>query len=55
MQPRRFGKNVKLPATIAIKHQVMRLMLEDALEAERKEKTNANPAQLKTLHPAPVP
>lgn len=52
MQTRRFGKKVKLPATIAIKHQVMRLMLEDAIEAERTESAKAIPSQPKEMRPA---
>jgi hypothetical protein len=55
MQTRRFGKKVKLPATIAIKHQVRRLMLEDAIEVERTERAEAVPSQLKELHPASAP
>ena len=55
MQPRRFGKNVKLPATIAIKHQIMTLMLADAIEAERAERAEADSSRLKTTHAASVP
>jgi hypothetical protein len=46
MQTRRFGRKIKLPATIAIKHQIMKLMLEDALKAEADERTRTIPPQL---------
>ena len=32
MDTRRFGRKVKLPATIAIKHQVRTLMFEEAVK-----------------------
>jgi hypothetical protein len=32
MRTRRFGRKIKLPATIAIKHQIRKLMLEDAVK-----------------------
>jgi len=32
MRTHRFGRKLKLPATIAIKHQVRKLMFEDALK-----------------------
>ena len=32
MRTHRFGRKLKLPATIAIKHQLRMLMLEDALK-----------------------
>jgi hypothetical protein len=32
MHTYRFGRQLKLPATIAIKHQIRKLMLEDSLE-----------------------
>jgi hypothetical protein len=32
MRTHRFGRKLKLPATIAIKHQIRKLMFEDALE-----------------------
>ena len=35
MRTNRFGKKIKLPATIAIKHQLMKLMFEESVkEAE---------------------
>jgi len=41
METRRFGRKIKLPATIAIKHQIMKLMLEDALKAEAAERSKS--------------
>jgi hypothetical protein len=32
MRTHRFGRKIKLPATIAIKHQLRKLMFEDALK-----------------------
>ena len=32
MHPHRFGKKLTLPATIAIKHQLRKLMLEDLVK-----------------------
>ncbi len=32
MRTHRFGRKLKLPATIAIKHKIRKLMFEDALE-----------------------
>jgi hypothetical protein len=32
MRTHRFGRKIKLPATIAIKHQIRKLMFEDAVE-----------------------
>jgi hypothetical protein len=32
MRTHRFGRKIKPPATIAIKHQIRRLMLDDALK-----------------------
>jgi len=43
MQTRRFGRKIKLPATIAIIHQIRRSMLEDAIKAELAERARANP------------
>ena len=51
METRRFGRKVKLPATIAIKHQIKRLMLEDAIKAEAAERTKAIPLQLEQRAP----
>ena len=32
MRTRRFGREIKLPSTIAIKHQIRKLMFEDAVK-----------------------
>jgi len=34
MQTRRFGRKIKLPATIAIKHQMRKLAFEESLKTE---------------------
>jgi hypothetical protein len=41
MQTRRFGRKIKLPSTIAIKHQMRKLALEEALKAENNNKAIA--------------
>jgi hypothetical protein len=41
MRTHRFGRKIKLPATIAIKHQIRTLMLEDGIKAEAAERTAA--------------
>ena len=41
MQTHRFGKKIKLPSTIAIKHQLRTLMLEDWSRKQRKRRFNA--------------
>jgi hypothetical protein len=33
MLTHRFGRKIKLPATIAIKHQIRKLMLEEAIDS----------------------
>jgi hypothetical protein len=35
MLTRRFGRKLKLPSTIAIKHQIRKLMFEDSVKKER--------------------
>jgi hypothetical protein len=45
MRTQRFGRKIKLPATIAIKHQIRKSMLDDALKAEAAEKARPVPAQ----------
>jgi hypothetical protein len=45
METRRFGRKIKLPATIAIKHQIRKLMFDDAVKAEAKERAEAIPLQ----------
>jgi hypothetical protein len=48
MRTHRFGKKIKLPATIAIKHQIRTLMLEEALKnAEAEARAEANHEQLR--------
>jgi hypothetical protein len=34
MQTRRFGRKIKLPSTVAIKHQILKLMIQDELRAQ---------------------
>jgi hypothetical protein len=47
MQTSRFGRKIKLPATIAIKHQVRQLMFEEAVKtAEAEARAEAIRAQL---------
>ena len=33
MHTRRFGRNLKLPSTVAIQHAILRLMVQDELKA----------------------
>jgi hypothetical protein len=48
MQTSRFGRKIKLPATIAIKHQVRQLMFEEAVgKAEAEARAEAVRAQLR--------
>jgi hypothetical protein len=37
MRTHRFGRKIKLPATIAIKHQLRKLMLEDSVKKAEAE------------------
>jgi hypothetical protein len=37
MHTHRFGRKIKLPATIALKHQLMKMMLDDLVKAEPAE------------------
>ena len=37
MHTYRFGRKLKLPATIAIKHQISKLMFEDSSRRQRQE------------------
>lgn len=47
MRTHRFGRKLKLPSTIAIKHQIRRLMFEDlAKEADAKARVEAGRGQL---------
>jgi hypothetical protein len=53
METRRFGRKLKLPATIAIKHQIRKLMFEDAVKAEAREKADAirlQPREVRSSH-----
>ena len=45
MRTHRFGRKLKLPATIAIKHQIRMLMLEDSIKADARERAQADPPQ----------
>jgi hypothetical protein len=48
MRTHRFGRKIKLPATIAIKHQIRKLMLEDAVKtAEAGARAEAIRGQLR--------
>jgi hypothetical protein len=54
MRTHRFGKKLKLPATIAIKHQIRKLMLEELVEkAEAGAKAEA--IRMATRETPPVP
>ncbi len=53
METSRFGRKLKLPATIAIKHQIRKLMFEDAVRAEAKEGAEAirlQPREVRSRH-----
>jgi hypothetical protein len=56
MRTHRFGRKLKLPATSAIKHQIRKLMFEDALKqaeaAARAESIRGQPGQ-ETRPPVP--
>jgi hypothetical protein len=52
MQTLRFGRKLKLPSTIAIKHQILTLMLQDHLEAQGFE---SDPAEAPTPSSADEP
>jgi hypothetical protein len=48
MDTRRFGRKIKLPATIAIKHQVRKLMFEEAVrKAEAEARVEGISGQLR--------
>jgi hypothetical protein len=48
MRTHRFGRKIKLPATIAIKHQIRKLMFEDAVKtAEAGARAEAARGQLR--------
>jgi hypothetical protein len=53
METRRFGRKLKLPATIAIKHQIRELMFEDAVKAEAGQSAEAirlQPREVELTH-----
>jgi len=52
MQTLRFGRKLKLPSTIAIKHQILTLMLQDHLKAQGFE---SDPAEAPTHSSADEP
>jgi hypothetical protein len=52
MRTHRYGQKLKLPATIAIKHQLRKLMFEDALKkAEAGARAEATRGQLREETP----
>jgi hypothetical protein len=51
MQTNRFGRKLKLPSTIAIKHQIRKLMLDDLIKADAGNEIEAIPLQLKDHRP----
>ena len=51
MRTHRFGRKLKLPATIAIKHQIHQLMFEDSVKADLREKAEAIPPHQKERPP----
>lgn len=56
MQTRRFGKTLKLPSTVAVKHQIRKSMLEDSLKAELRERAEARRPQapIKVIEARPL-
>ncbi len=56
MHTHRFGRKLKLPSTIAIKHQIKKLMLEESVEkAEAGARAEAIRGQLREEIPPLVP
>jgi hypothetical protein len=51
MQTNRFGRKLKLPSTIAIKHQIRKLMFDDLIKADARKEIEAIPPQLKDDRP----
>jgi hypothetical protein len=56
MKTQRFGRTIKLPSTLAIKHQILTMMLEDEIKAvptgsEFDPSTSAALASLRKLQP----
>jgi hypothetical protein len=52
METRRFGRKLRLPATIAIKHQIRKLMFEDAVNEarEKAESMRLQPREVELRH-----
>jgi hypothetical protein len=56
MKTQRFGRTIKLPSTLAIKHQILTMMLEDEIKAvptgaEFDPRTSPALASLRKLQP----
>ena len=49
MQTNRFGRKIKLRATIAIKHQILKSMLDKSIKAEMKEGAEATQPEERPL------
>ena len=47
MHTNRFGKKIKLPATIAIKHQLMKLMFEESIKEAAESKFIARTEEIR--------
>jgi hypothetical protein len=47
MRTNRFGKKIKLPATIAIKHQLMKLMFEESVKEAAAAAVIARPEEIR--------
>jgi len=45
METRRFGKKLKLPSTIAIKHQIKKSMFEDSIKTDVREAVPLQPKE----------
>ena len=52
MQTHRFGRKIKLPSTIAIRHQIKKSMFEDAAKAEAAERAKETPPAREERPPA---
>jgi hypothetical protein len=46
MRTNRFGKKIKLPATIAIKHQLMKLMFEESVKEAAAAEVTPRPEEI---------
>jgi hypothetical protein len=47
MRTHRFGKKIKLPATIAIKHQLMKLMFEESVKESAEAEFTARTEEIR--------